>query len=144
MPFDLDRFVRAQNGVYDEARDELLAGRKRTHWMWFVFPQLSGLGHSAMARRYALASLAEAEAYLAHSILGLRLIECSEIVNAVDGRTVHEIFGSPDDLKFHSCMTLFASVPDAPAIFDEALTKYFNGAPDRLTTKLLATKGPEP
>ena len=144
MPFDLDRFVRAQNGVYDEVRDELRDGRKRTHWMWFVFPQLSGLGHSAMARRYALASLAEAEAYLAHSILGLRLIECSEIVNAVDGRTVHEIFGSPDDMKFHSCMTLFASVPEAPAIFEEALAKYFVGAPDRLTTKLLATKGPEP
>ena len=144
MPIDLDRFVEAQSPVYDRVRGELLDGRKRTHWMWFVFPQLSGLGHSAMAQRYALASLAEAQAYLAHPILGPRLIECGELVNAAAGRSVDEIFGSPDDLKFHSCMTLFSSVPGAPAVFDAALAKYFGGVRDRLTADWLSAKGPEP
>jgi len=106
--------------------------------MWFVFPQLSGLGFSAMAQRYAIATLGEAAAYLEHPILGPRLIECSELVNQVEGRTVNEIFGTPDDLKFHSSMTLFASIPDAPPAFDAALAKYFGGAPDRMTAKMLA------
>jgi len=137
MLFDPDRFVRAQDPVFDRVRRELGEGHKRGHWMWFVFPQLSGLGFSAMAQRYAIASLGEAAAYLEHPILGPRLIECSELVNNVEGRSINEIFGSPDDLKFRSCMTLFATVPDAPPVFDEALAKYFGGAPDRMTTKLL-------
>ena len=138
MAYDLDRFVAAQDPVYEQVRRELRDGRKRSHWMWFVFPQLSGLGHSAMAQRYAIGSLGEATAYLEHPILGPRLIECAELVNAVEDRSIGDIFGSPDDLKFHSCMTLFASVPGAPAVFDDALAKYFGGAPDRQTTKLLA------
>ena len=144
-PFDLDRFVQAQEPVLAQVRLELGAGRKRTHWMWFVFPQVSGLGHSATARRYALGSLAEARAYLAHPVLGARLVECAELVNRVDGRSVHQIFGSPDDLKFHSSMTLFAlaqpslaqpslAQPGASA-FRRALDKYFDGALDPLTTE---------
>jgi uncharacterized protein (DUF1810 family) len=138
MLFDPDRFVQAQDAVYERVRRELREGRKRGHWMWFVFPQLSGLGFSAMAQRYAIATLGEAAAYLEHPILGLRLVECSELVNQVEGRTINEIFGSPDDLKFHSSMTLFASIPDAPPAFDAALAKYFGGAPDRMTAKMLA------
>jgi uncharacterized protein (DUF1810 family) len=138
MLFDPDRFVQAQDAVYERVRRELSEGRKRGHWMWFVFPQLSGLGFSAMAQRYAIATLGEAAAYLEHPILGPRLIECSELVNQVEGRTVNEIFGTPDDLKFHSSMTLFASIPDAPPAFDAALAKYFGGAPDRMTAKMLA------
>ena len=136
--FDPDRFVQAQDAVYERVRRELREGQKRGHWMWFVFPQLSGLGHSAMAQRYAIASLGEAAAYLEHPILGPRLIECSKLVNQVEGRTINEIFGTPDDLKFHSSMTLFASIPDAPPAFDAALAKYFGGAPDRMTAKMLA------
>jgi uncharacterized protein (DUF1810 family) len=138
MAYDLDRFVAAQDPVFERVRRELRDGRKRSHWMWFVFPQLSGLGYSPMAQRYAIGSLGEATAYLEHPILGPRLIECAELVNAVEDRSIGDIFGSPDDLKFHSCMTLFASVPGAPAVFDDALAKYFGGAPDRQTTKLLA------
>src|SRR5947207_14533190 len=104
--FQLDRFVTAQEGIYQQADDELSAGRKRGHWMWFIFPQLSGLGFSAMARHYALSGLAEARAYLAHPVLGARLRECSRLVLAVQGTTVHGIFGSPDNMKFHSSMTL--------------------------------------
>jgi len=135
--FDLDRFVAAQDQVIEQVRRELTEGRKRTHWMWFVFPQLSGLGHSAMARRYAIASLDGAGAYLRHPVLGARLVECSELVNRVEGRSINEIFGSPDDLKFHSCMTLFASVPDSPPVFMAALARHFGGAPDRLTAEKL-------
>jgi uncharacterized protein (DUF1810 family) len=138
MLFDPDRFVQAQDAVYERVRRELREGRKRGHWMWFVFPQLSGLGFSAMAQRYAIATLGEAAAYLEHPILGPRLIECSELVNQVEGRTINEILGTPDDLKFHSSMTLFASIPDAPPVFDAALAKYFGGAPDRMTAKMLA------
>jgi uncharacterized protein (DUF1810 family) len=140
MPFDLGRFVQAQDRVFEQVRRELRDGRKRSHWMWFVFPQLSGLGHSAMARQYAVASLNEAEAYLKHPILKPRLIECTELVNEVEGRSINEIFGSPDDLKFHSCMTLFSSVSNAPPVFGDALAKYFGGARDRLTTERLATR----
>ena len=137
-PYDLARFVQAQDPVLAQVRRELSQGSKRSHWMWFVFPQLQGLGSSAMARHYALASLAEARAYLAHPVLGSRLTECTELVNQVSGRTVHEIFGSPDDLKFHSSMTLFAAAqPDATA-FREALAKYFGGVPDPLTAGKLA------
>lgn len=117
----------------DAVRAELRAGRKRTHWMWFVFPQLSGLGHSAMAERYAIGSLAEAKDYAAHPVLGPRLRECTERVLAVPDRTVHDIFGSPDDLKFHSCMTLFARAVPEDALFRTALERCFDGREDPLT-----------
>ncbi len=107
-PFDLQRFVDAQRAVYDRVRDELAAGRKRSHWMWFIFPQIEGLGSSLMSRRYAIASREEAAAYLMHPLLGPRLRESTRLVTGIDGRNIHEIFGSPDDLKFQSSMTLFA------------------------------------
>jgi len=132
VDFDLQRFVEAQNPVYEQVCGELRRGRKSTHWMWFVFPQLRGLGHSHMANHYGIGSREEAEAYLAHPVLGPRLIECTSLVNAVEGRTVHQIFGSPDDLKFRSSMTLFASVSENP-IFRQALEKYFGGEGDRVT-----------
>ncbi|WP_250474004.1 DUF1810 domain-containing protein [Caballeronia sp. GAFFF1] len=132
-PFNLQRFVNAQESVIDEARAELSAGRKRTHWMWFVFPQIAGLGHSPMAQRYAIQSLAEAQAYLAHPVLGARLVELTRIVNGVEGRSVEDIFGYPDHMKFHSSMTLFArAAPDEP-IFDETLRRHFDGQPDEAT-----------
>src|ERR1700677_1361041 len=113
--FGLQRFVDAQAGVYERARDELREGRKRSHWMWFIFPQIAGLGFSAMAQRYAIASLDEARAYLRHPILGPRLEECTRLVVAVSGRTATEILGSPDDMKFCSSMSLFAqAAPDRP------------------------------
>ena len=136
--FNLDRFVQAQEPVLAQVRRELSEGRKRTHWMWFVFPQLSGLGHSAIARHYAIASLAEANAYLDHPVLGPRLVDCTALVNAIEGRTVEQIFGSPDDLKFRSSMTLFSLARPDTAVFREALDKYFGGVPDRLTTEMLA------
>jgi uncharacterized protein (DUF1810 family) len=132
MAFDPSRFVEAQDPVFERVRSELRDGRKRSHWMWFVFPQLSGLGHSAMAQRYALTSQEEAKAYLKHPVLRSRLVECTELVNAVEGRSINEILGSPDDMKFHSCMTLFSSVPGAPPVFESALAKYFGVRRDRL------------
>ena len=138
--FDLERFVRAQDPVLPQVRQELKTGRKRSHWMWFVFPQLAGLGHSATARHYAIISFSEARAYASHPLLGPRLTECTNLVNAIHGRTVHEIFGSPDDLKFHSSMTLFVQAqPENPA-FRVALEKYFSGALDPLTTRLLSAR----
>jgi len=139
--YDLDRFVTAQGPVLAQARQELAAGRKRSHWMWFVFPQLAGLGHSAMAQQYAISSLAEARAYLEHPVLGPRLIELTRLVNQVNGQvngqSIHDIFGSPDDLKFHSSMTLFAQTrPDEP-LFREALDKYFGGVMDKSTLEKL-------
>ena len=131
--FDPDRFVRAQDPVLAQVRLELGAGRKRTHWMWFVFPQLAGLGRSDMARRYALASLTEARAYLGHPLLGPRLVECAALVNRVEGRAIRDILGSPDDLKFRSCMTLFAAAAPEVPVFREALETFFGGAPDPLT-----------
>ncbi|WP_345540134.1 DUF1810 domain-containing protein [Variovorax defluvii] len=132
-PFRLQRFVDAQDAVIDAVRAELRAGRKRTHWMWFVFPQVAGLGHSAMAQHYALASLAEARDYLAHPVLGVRLRECSALVLQVQGRTVGEIFGAPDDLKFCSSMTLFDAADPGEAVFRDCLHKYFGGRRDRAT-----------
>jgi len=132
----LDRFVEAQDGVYDDALAELSAGRKRTHWMWFVFPQIAGLGSSPTAQRYAIASLDEARAYLAHPVLGPRLRACAEALLAVQGRSAREIFGSPDDLKLRSSMTLFARAADDPAPFQAVLDRYYDG-PDRLTLQLL-------
>jgi uncharacterized protein (DUF1810 family) len=137
-PFDLDRFVQAQDPVMAQVRRELGEGRKRSHWMWFVFPQLRNLGRSAIARHYGIGSLEEARAYLAHPVLGPRLVECTELVNKVEGRSVHEIFGSPDDLKFRSSMTLFALARPGPSVFRDALDKHFGGEPDRLTTESLS------
>jgi uncharacterized protein (DUF1810 family) len=135
--FDLDRFISAQEPVMAQVRAELKAGRKATHWMWFVFPQLGGLGFSHRAKVYGIASLAEARAYLTHPVLGRRLVECTGLVNAVEGRTAHDIFGSPDDLKFHSSMTLFSLAgPDEPAV-STALSKYFGGQRDSRTLALL-------
>jgi uncharacterized protein (DUF1810 family) len=132
--FDLERFVEAQAGVYEQACAELRAGRKRSHWMWFVFPQIRGLGSSEMAVRYAISSLEEARTYLEHAVLGPRLRECAEIVLGVKGKTVEEIFGDPDDLKFHSSMSLFAEAEgSSEGVFHEALKKYFGGKPDRAT-----------
>ena len=132
--YDLRRFVEAQAGVYEQACAELRAGRKRSHWMWFVFPQIRGLGSSEMAVRYAISGREEARAYLDHAVLGARLRECAGIVVGVDGRTVEEIFGYPDDLKFHSSMTLFAEVEgSSESVFHNALKKYFGGKTDKAT-----------
>jgi uncharacterized protein (DUF1810 family) len=135
-PFDLQRFVDAQRSVYADVRAELAEGRKRSHWMWFVFPQLKGLGRSATAQHYGIASKAEAQAYWVHPLLGPRLRECTELVLAVEGRSAHEIFGAPDDLKFRSCMTLFAHATGEP-LFVRALEKYFGGRDDGQTLRLL-------
>jgi uncharacterized protein (DUF1810 family) len=140
-PYHLQRFVDAQASCFAQVRSELLAGKKRTHWMWFIFPQLSGLGSSPMAQRFAISGAPEAHAYLLHSVLGDRLRDCTALVNAVDSRSVGEIFGYPDDLKFHSSVTLFAwAVTHGPAfqmlgshVFSDALAKYFNGVPDKAT-----------
>jgi len=137
--YDLERFVKAQAGVYEQACAELQAGRKRSHWMWFVFPQIHGLGSSEMAVRYAISSLEEAKAYLRHAVLGPRLRECAGIVCAVEGRTVEEIFGWPDDLKFHSSMTLFAKADESGGVFGETLQKYFGGEMDKGTLERLGS-----
>jgi uncharacterized protein (DUF1810 family) len=121
-PFDLQRFVDAQAPIYSRVVEELRRGQKQSHWMWFIFPQLAGLGHSAMAQRFAISSREEAVAYLAHDVLGPRLRECTALVNAVEGRTILKILGSPDDLKFCSSMTLFNAVASDPE-FAEALSK---------------------
>jgi len=133
----LERFVQAQEPVIERVRAELRSGRKASHWMWFVFPQIQGLGHSPMARRFALASRAEAEAYLRHPVLGSRLRECTRLVNEVEGRSVEEIFGYPDDLKFRSCMTLFAHATADNQVFCDALRKYFGGREDPATLERL-------
>jgi uncharacterized protein (DUF1810 family) len=134
---DLERFVEAQAGLYERALSELRAGRKQTHSMWFVFPQLRGLGRSALAHRYGLASLAEAVGYLAHPVLGPRLRECTGAVRALEGRSVAGIFGFPDDLKFHSSMTVFHLADPGEPLFEEALQKYFDGRADEGTLELL-------
>ncbi|HTY67869.1 MAG TPA: DUF1810 domain-containing protein [Alphaproteobacteria bacterium] len=140
-PHTLQRFVDAQAPVYAQVRAELRDGRKRSHWMWFVFPQIKGLGVSPTAQFYAIASRGEAEAYLAHPVLGPRLTECTQLVLDVAGRSAHDIFGSPDDLKFRSSMTLFADVTADNALFRAALRRYFNGEPDRRTIEILAQGG---
>lgn len=136
-PYHLQRFVDAQEPVYDQVLRELRAGRKTSHWMWFIFPQIAGLGHSSTSRYYAISGREEAEAYLAHPLLGARLRECTSLVNAVQGRSAHQIFGSPDDLKFRSCMTLFAECAEDGAVFRAALEKYFGGEKDPLTLERL-------
>jgi uncharacterized protein (DUF1810 family) len=139
-PFDLQRFVDAQHRLIDQVRRELAQGRKTSHWMWFVFPQARGLGSSAMARRYAIASLEEARAYLRHPVLGPRLRECTQLVNAAAG-SAHDIFGSPDDLKLHASMTLFARASDGAEPFVAALDKRFAGAPHEPTLERLRGEG---
>jgi uncharacterized protein (DUF1810 family) len=136
-PFNLERFVAAQSPVYTQVTQELRAGHKRSHWMWFVFPQIRGLGNSDFARLYAISSRDEAEAYLAHPVLGPRLRECTQLVNAVQGRSSKEIFGHPDYLKFHSSMTLFSLVVADEAVFTEALNKYYGGKLDDATVERL-------
>jgi len=137
-PFDLKRFVDAQAPVYSEVLDELRAGRKRSHWMWFVFPQLLGLGSSPMAARYGITSLHEARAYLHHELLGPRLRECTQLVNQVQDRSIAEIFGSSDDLKLCSSMTLFALAADDNHDFVELLDKCYRGQRDPLTLAQLS------
>jgi uncharacterized protein (DUF1810 family) len=136
--YDLQRFVDAQRDVYATALKELRAGRKQSHWMWFIFPQVAGLGSSEMARRYAIASTDEAAAYLAHPVLGKRLRECASAVAGHSSRAIDEIFGHPDDLKFHSCMTLFADVAPDEAIFQTCLDQFFDGVADSATIERLA------
>lgn len=138
-PFDLERFVRAQDqdGTYGRALAELRRGRKASHWMWFVFPQLAGLGRSSTARYYALASAAEAEAYLAHPVLGPRLRACAEVVAGLRGVTATQVFGGVDAVKLRSSMTLFARVAPAEPVFPEVLARFFDGVPDRATERLL-------
>lgn len=135
--FNLERFIQAQNDVIDSVRAELRNGYKSGHWMWFIFPQMRGLGSSWMANHYAISSRYEGDAYLSHHTLGPRLIECAELVNLVEGRSVVEIFGHTDSLKFRSSMTLFAALNGSAAVFSRALEKYFAGAPDRRTLSLL-------
>ncbi|HTQ40241.1 MAG TPA: DUF1810 domain-containing protein [Pirellulales bacterium] len=148
--FDFQRFLDAQEHVYPRVVAELRAGQKRSHWMWFIFPQIAGLGRSATAQKFAIASLAEAQAYAAHPVLGPRLRECTELVLNIDNRPIDEIFAYPDHLKFHSCMTLFQTatqhypethsqdaVPDDNTVFAAALTKYFSGHPDANTLAIL-------
>jgi uncharacterized protein (DUF1810 family) len=140
-PFDLDRFVQAQEHNYDRALAEVRSGRKRTHWMWYVFPQFAGLGFSAMAERYAIRSRAEAEAYLRHPVLGPRLVEISAAALAVEGRAAFDIFDTPDDLKLRSCATLFAGVSPPGSVFERLLDKYYGGERDEKTLRLMAGAG---
>jgi uncharacterized protein (DUF1810 family) len=136
-PHDLNRFVQAQAGDYDRALAEIKAGRKRSHWMWYVFPQFDGLGSSSTSRRYSIKSVAEARAYLDHPVLGPRLTECAEALLEVEGRSAHDIFGSPDDMKLRSCATLFAHVSPQGSVFHRLLGKYFQGERDGATLHLL-------
>lgn len=134
----LQRFLTAQESVYDTVLGELRAGRKASHWIWFIFPQIAGLGHSAMAKQFAIGCLDEAKAYLGHPLLGQRRRECTQPVLNVEGRSAEEIFPYPDNLKFRSCMTLFMTAAADNALFKNALLKYFDGQPDQLTMNVLA------
>lgn len=136
-PHGLSRFVAAQEGIYAQALAEIRAGRKTSHWMWFVFPQRAGLGSSPTARLYAVQSLAEARAYLGHPVLGPRLAECAAAAAGIDGKSAAEVFGSPDDLKLRSCATLFAAVSPPGSVFERLLDKFFEGRPDERTISLL-------
>lgn len=140
-PHDLERFVLAQEDEFPQALAEIRAGRKQSHWMWYVFPQLDGLGSSSMSRRYAIKSAAEARAYLRHPVLGPRLTECCEAAVAVDGRSAAEVFGSPDDMKLRSCATLFAAVSPPGSVFEQVLDRFFHGARDERTVRLLGLAG---
>ncbi len=135
--YNLERFVSAQAPLYSKVVTELSTGRKRTHWMWFVFPQMAGLGRSAMAQQYAIGSLAEAQAYLAHPVLGPRLRECCRILLDLEDLGASDIFGDPDDMKLHSSLTLFAAAAPSDALFDHCLDRYFGGLPDTATLALI-------
>ena len=135
--FNLQRFMRAQDQVYATVLDELRAGEKRSHWMWYIFPQIKGLGHSVMAQQYAITSQGEAKAYLEHPLLGSRLRECTGLVMNAEGRRAEQIFGHPDNMKFRSSMTLFMEASAGNNIFQDALLKYFEGNPDQLTLNIL-------
>jgi uncharacterized protein (DUF1810 family) len=136
--YNLQRFLDAQERIYDTVLDELRTGRKSSHWMWFIFPQIKGLGHSGTAQTFAITSLDEAKAYLQHPVLGLRLRECTQHVLNMEGRSAEQIFGYPDHLKFRSCLTLFMTATTENKIFKDALLKYFDGKPDALTLDLLS------
>jgi uncharacterized protein (DUF1810 family) len=136
-PYNLQRFIEAQKSDIEQAKEELRADKKRTHWMWYVFPQVAGLGKSRMSKRYAIESRDEAEAYLTHDVLGPRLRECTEIVNGIEDQSAYEIFGSPDNKKFRSSMTLFDAVADEPSQFRTALKKYYD-EPDDYTLDFLS------
>ena len=136
-PYDLNRFVDAQKGDYEQALREIRTGRKRSHWMWYIFPQFAGLGFSSTSQHYAIKSIDEAKAYLAHPILGPRLIECAEAAIGIAGRSANDIFGSPDDMKLRSCATLFAAVSPPGSIFERILDKYYGGAGDTRTIGLM-------
>jgi uncharacterized protein (DUF1810 family) len=136
-PYNLQRFIDAQHPIYGQVRDELQAGRKESHWMWFIFPQIFGLGTSPMAQKYAITGIDEAKAYLNHPLLGFRLRECTQLVNAVSGRSIDDIFGYPDNRKFQSAATLFAHISPGDEVFTAALTKYFHGERDRKTLERL-------
>jgi uncharacterized protein (DUF1810 family) len=136
-PFNLDRFIHAQDGDYARALAEIRSGRKSSHWMWYVFPQLAGLGRSSISRLYAITGRDEAAAYLQHPVLGPRLHEIAKAVMAVDGRSAHDILGSPDDLKLHSSATLFAAVSPEGSVFHQLIARYFGGRRDEATLRLL-------
>lgn len=136
-PFDLNRFLKAQETIYNTAIAELKSGRKRSHWMWYIFPQIDGLAKSTTSKRYAIKSIEEAQQYLNHPVLGARLTECAEAVVAVEGRSISEILGYPDDLKLKSSMTLFASLVETSSVFERILDKYFHGERDAKTLHLL-------
>jgi uncharacterized protein (DUF1810 family) len=136
--FDLGRFVRAQDGCYEQALAEISQGRKQSHWMWYIFPQLEGLGFSETSRRYSLKSLAEARAYLAHPLLGPRLRTCAEAALRVEGLSAHDIFGSPDEMKLKSCATLFELVAEEGSVFQRIVDNYFQGERDPRTLRLIA------
>ena len=138
---NLDRFVAAQDAAYQQAITELRAGRKRSHWMWFIFPQIAGLGSSPTAQHYAIRDRGEARAYLEHAVLGPRLLECTEALLALTGATAAEVFGHPDDLKLRSSATLFAEISPPGSVFDRLLTKYYDGIRDPLTLERLAQSG---
>jgi uncharacterized protein (DUF1810 family) len=135
-PYDLQRFVDAQEHVYERALSEIKSGRKRSHWMWFIFPQIDGLGASSMSKRYAIRSIAEAKAYLDHPLLGPRLLESAAAALAVQTSSALELFGSPDDMKLRSCATLFACVSSELSVFSQLINKYFDGKPDDRTLQL--------
>jgi uncharacterized protein (DUF1810 family) len=139
-PYDLARFVRAHEHDYDQAVSEIRGGRKRSHWMWYIFPQFEGLGVSSTSRRYSIKSVAEAEAYLRHPVLGPRLMESVQAVLDIERRSAHEVFGSPDDMKLRSCATLFAFVSPTGSVFEQLLDRYFGGERDDKTLRLVGRK----
>ena len=140
--YDLDRFISAQEGIYESVLAELQNGEKRSHWMWFIFPQIDGLGFSATTKYYSIKNKEEARHYLNHPVLGPRLLQCTELLLAIEGKSVREIFDFPDDKKLNSSMTLFATVSDPDSVFAHVLEKYFGGERDERTTSLLDNSSP--